>query len=311
MILLIGIDGYSWAWSGALRHRGFDVAPLLAPKPVSWLAWNTLGTGVDASTWGLTENPNSYVEFGRRGKQRPLYLWERLQAAGGRLVIVNWPFLIRPGPTAGVLVSGYPAGRQHFVQPPQEQWSYEDLDFSNEHELAVAGNDVRKKLLQTAAKEHVEGCADRRERLVRTFIAGVRRHEPMLAFLGIMDLDRLCHYAYSAMQDGGARAAIIAGILDSVENVVDALEPEATIVFSDHGLDCSAAAQPDGRGRGHGSDLPESLRGVLALKQSTYSLRSEEAAQIDLAPMVLKRCGIGHNLSGIDRSVPAEEKKHG
>jgi len=312
MILLIGIDGYSWAWADALRERGFDTAPLLSPKPVSWLAWNTIGTGVEAQTWGITENPNSYVTFGRKGGRRPPYLWERVQAAGGRLVIANWPFVIQAGPTRGVLVCGYPAGREHFVYPASEQvwWNYHELDFSNEHELARAGPEVRKRLLAIEPAEHVGACARRRKWLMQRFVAGVERHNPTLAFLGIMDLDRLSHYAYSAMQDEEQRAAIIAGICDVIDEITGVFKPEATIIFSDHGLDCSVPPQADGRGEGHGTNLPASQRGVLALKQEGYSLPSEAAALIDVAPMVLRRFGIDHNLSGIDRSVSAEEKNH-
>ncbi len=294
MILLIGLDGYSWTWAGALREAGFDVAPLLSPQPVSWLGWNTIGTGVDASTWGLTADPQSYLKTGRSGKPRPRYLWERLDAAGKKSVIVNWPFLIRPQMSGGVLVGGYPARRQAFVLPQEEQerWRFRDLDLSNEYELRTAGPAVRQRLLAIDGGEHVRTCRDRRLRLVERFICEVKRHEPTLCFLGIMDLDRLCHYAYREMQDEKRRAAIIAGVLGDVENIVAALEPVATIICSDHGLDCSVSAQVGGRGRGHDVGLPDSLRGVLALKDNGASLPAGEASQTEVAPMVLVRCGV-------------------
>ena len=302
MILLIGLDGYSWSWEGALRERGFDVAPLLSPHPVSWLGWNTIGTGVEASTWGLTADPKTYAAFGRSGKERPPYLWERLDDAGERVVIVNWPFVINPHLSNGVLVCGYPAGRIGFVQPLRERdrWTYEDLDLSNAFELATVGPAVRQRLLRMAPQEHITACTQRRGRLEESFIAAVKRQKPTLAFLGIMDLDRLCHYAYSSMQSDTERATIIAGVLDSVEHVVEALEPEATILCSDHGLDCSAPAQADGRGQGHDLGLPDSLRGILALKQDGLSLPSAEAAQIDVASMVQNRIS---EFGGVDMAA--------
>jgi len=289
MILLIGLDGYSWTWEGAIRERGFDVAPLLSPQPVSWLGWNTIGTGVDASTWGLTADPRTYSTFGRSGKERPPYLWERLDAAGEQVVIVNWPFVINPGLSNGVLVCGYPAGRIGFVRPLRERdrWSYKDLDLSNAYELATAGPAVRQQLLRMAPAEHIAACSQRRGRLETRFIAEVKRHKPTLAFVGLMDLDRLCHYAYASMQSARERAAIIASVLDSVDRVVAALEPDVTILCSDHGLDCSAPAQEDGRGQGHGLGLPDSFRGILALKQNGHALPLGEAVQIDVASMVL------------------------
>lgn len=299
MILLIGLDGYSWSWAGKLRARRFAVAPLLSPQPVSWLSWNTLGTGVDASTWGLTLDPRSYSMFGRSRRQRPRYLWEHLEAAGKQSVIVNWPFLIGPQMNRGVLVGGYPATRQAFVLPQdeQERWSYDDLDMSNEYDLAAAGPAVRQRLLMMEPETHVVACAERRLRLTDRFIAEVKRHEPTLAFLGIMDLDRLCHYAYRAMQDEKRGATIIASVLGAIDNVVEALKPEATIICSDHGLDCSAPAQGDGRGQGHDVGLPDSLRGVLALKDDGCSLPSGEAEHTEFAPMVLDRCGV--NIPGL------------
>jgi hypothetical protein len=304
MILLVGLDGYDWRWAEYLVRAGYSVAPLYSPVPLSWVAWNTIGTGVDASSWGASDNPVDYLEFSRERIPRPPYLWERMAESGQAALVVNWPFVLTPQPFYGTLVCGYPAPETHYVIPADQAgcWDYQELDLSAR--WMEASEEEKVRLLALPPHEHLRRCAVLRNRLALRVIEQAQRTAPALVVLGIMSCDRLSHYANAGMLDEQFRAELLVGLTETVGMVEQALRPECTILFSDHGLDLEAPARTGGSGyTTHAIELPDSMTGVLALKRSGYKLPTMTAQQIDVAPMVLNRVGISHDLTGTDRSV--------
>jgi len=305
VILLVGLDGYDYRWAGVLEQAGYSVAPMHAPVPLSWVAWNTIGTGIDAKSWGVSDNPVDYLEFNRERIPRPPYLWERMAVSGQAALAVNWPFVLTPQPFYGTLVCGYPAPETHYVIPADQadQWDYRELDLSAR--WMEASEEQKARLLALPAREHLRNATVLRNRLALRVIEQAQKTAPAMTALGIMDCDRLSHYANAGMLDEQFRAELLVGLTEMVAMVERALQPECTILFSDHGLDLDAPARTGGPGyTTHAVELPDCQTGVLALKRSGYKLPAMTAQQIDVAPMVLNRLGIGHELAGIDRSVP-------
>ncbi len=308
MILIIGLDGYDYRWAESLEQAGYSAMPMFAPVPLSWVAWNTIGTGVDASSWGVSHDPKDYIEFARERFPRPPYIWETMADHRQSALIVNWPFVLTPQRLYGVLVCGYPAPKTRFVMPPNRapEWDWSELDLSAIY--GEANEQEKAAMREMPLEEKLKNSVDRQHSLAQRFIAQAQQLQPALGFLGITDCDRLSHHAHAGMVEKGFRDNLLLGLIETVQMVEAALQPECIIIVSDHGLDLEAPLHPGGRENvTHSVHLPDSRAGILALKQEGYGLPTGQVAeQIDLAPMILNRLGIAHELLGVDRSLLKE-----
>ena len=129
MILVVGLDGYPWAWADRLREAGFCTNRLFSPHAQSAPAWNSLMSGLRAESHGFKGLPMQGV---RDTGQRISYVWDHLLAAGKQTVAVAIPFIFPPM-LMRLHVCGYPADPQNYVYPKAgaQAWPFEILDLCN------------------------------------------------------------------------------------------------------------------------------------------------------------------------------------
>lgn len=134
-VLLLGFDGADWKIVNELMGKGklpnFDkltkmgmAAPLKSTvPPISPPAWASIVTGVNPGKHGVYE----FVEFDKRSFSkniRPNHIrvkkiWNYLDEAGYRSIIVNFPLMYPPEKINGITVSGLvtPSSAKYFTYP--------------------------------------------------------------------------------------------------------------------------------------------------------------------------------------------------
>jgi predicted AlkP superfamily phosphohydrolase/phosphomutase len=125
-VLVIGLDGATfdlikpWIEQGKLPHlarlmREGTHAPLqTVPTRNSGPAWSSIVTGVNPGRHGVfyltTRLPDSYATRPAQAADRQApAIWDRLSAAGKRVLVFNVPITYPAGPIGGCLVAGLDA----------------------------------------------------------------------------------------------------------------------------------------------------------------------------------------------------------
>lgn len=283
MILVIGIDGYSWEWRHWLEADGFHTGPLDSPHALSGPGWTSIFTGLTAEGHGVMHTP--VPEMLEQGK-RPAYIWDHLAAADMETVAVNVPFSYPPGLVRRLLVCGYPcpATKRTFPRRAEGGWPRTDLDLYYIHDGASPSD-----FLAVPDEQMIEACRTARWALAHRFLVELQKGHPDLAILCLTDLDRLAHYAYRSFREHATLEAVIADIRLLVRRLEMTLYPDWIFVVSDHGLDLSGdPREGDGWGLCHGPQLPQTRRGIIGWKgQQALAAADIEATVEDVTPTLL------------------------
>jgi predicted AlkP superfamily phosphohydrolase/phosphomutase len=263
-LLVIGLDGATldlvrpWVTEGRLPHlarlmEGGAWGRLRSTIPsATFPAWTSLVTGVNPGRHGVLDFtqrvPGTYrVRFLNGSARRTPALWNRVAAAGGRVVVVTVPATYPPEPLPGVMVSGFDSPLAtaidgSFVHPralwPEIRALVGRLPFADFQEVRIGPGwhaDALGRLL--------DGIP-RRARLVRTLL---ERNPWDAAMVVFGESDTVAHHFWrfhdphsprhapgSGFEDAIAR--VYGALDDAVGELVAAVPPATTIaVVSDHG----------------------------------------------------------------------------
>lgn len=258
-VFLFGLDGATftllrpWAKEGHLPTlarliREGAWGPLASTIPASTpVAWNSMVTGVFPGKHGVfgfvKRRPDSYeLEIvTSRDRRRPA-IWNLLDAAGLRSIIVDVPFTYPPEPINGIMVSGLgtPDVTAQFVHPGplrdvilRELGPY-PLDIYHHGDILALLDDARR-------------LTEHRLALTRFLM---REHPWQFFMLGLMITDRLQHVIWKYIDPGHSRYSdeetrrYRPAILDYyrrldevIAEILDLLDPGVTFLMaSDHGF---------------------------------------------------------------------------
>ena len=240
--LLVGIDGACLPVVEPLVEAGrlptlgslFDrgaVGPLESQLP-PWTpsAWPSLYTGVNPGKHGVY----SFLDYDGydwdvvdASAVRERSLWELLDAAGRRSVVVNVPVTDPPTSFDGALLSGFVGPDDPGCHPP---------GLLSEVRDAVGEYRVYSKHEFDDAAPREERIAEYR-RLVgmrgRAFRYLVDRFDPDFGFLQFQQTDTVFH---DLPGDREAVAAVYEAVDEQLAAVLDACDPATVVVASDHGI---------------------------------------------------------------------------
>jgi len=260
--LVVGWDGatdshlarYDLDWIGDLEHGG-----TLLPEPYwqsrevdSGSAWTTLTTGLPteqhriAMLSGTIENQRLFDLFSkvdrlipRNFMGRPARIWARRQVLGSQPTNDDIPFkrvwhyvpdslafavplTYPPKPTTGVTVSGFPSPEVSVRPESFESWVRERYD----------GEPSKFDDAGTLRDGYVEDLFRTHERERDLVLELVDREDFRLHFVVFTLLDRLLH-----VTDDEATVERAYRTIDrTTETLVDAIDPDDTLVISDHGM---------------------------------------------------------------------------
>ncbi|MDQ7841253.1 MAG: alkaline phosphatase family protein [bacterium] len=213
-VFLFGLDGATWTLLRPWAEQGYLPAlarltregawgPLESTTPASTpVAWNSMVTGVYPGKHGVfgfvKRRPDSYeLEIiTSRDRRRPA-IWNLLDAAGLRSIIVDVPFTYPPEPVNGIMVAGLgtPDVTTEFVHPRwlrdvilREFGSF-PLDIYYHGDVEALVEDARR------LTEHRMAVA---RFLLREFAWD-------FFMLGLMTTDRLQHVAWRFLDPGHSR----------------------------------------------------------------------------------------------------------
>lgn len=213
-VFLFGLDGATftllrpWAEEGHLPAfarlmRDGAWGPLASTIPaVTPIAWNSMVTGVYPGKHGVfgfvKRRPDSYeLEFvTSRDRRRPA-IWNLLDQAGLRSIIVDVPFTYPPEPINGIMISGLgtPDVMADFIHPrPLREVIFREF---GPYPLDVHYRGDVLGLLEDARR-----LTDHRLALTR-FLA--REYPWDFLMLGLMTPDRLQHVVWRYLDEGHSR----------------------------------------------------------------------------------------------------------
>ena len=284
MILVIGLDGYPWAWEARLRDIGFCTAPLYSPHAQSAPAWNSLMSGLRAETHRYEGLPMAGV---RDTGGRIRYIWDHLLASGKQTMAVGVPFIFPPM-LLRLHACGYPADSENYIYPKEraQAWPWRIIDLCNAYH-GVGAREFHvlpdEELLATAR-------ASRHYLAHRLRCELERSDRPDLAIACWTDVDRLSHAAYASMQKPEIRDGVVDELLGIAEKLVAIYAPDWTFVISDHGLDLEQDA-PTMEGddfwrQTHGPDMPNTRYGIFAYQSAGTAQAMADGTEVQVEDVV-------------------------
>lgn len=209
-VLIIGLDGAPWSLlrrfiaDGTMPHLGRIVqegsfAPMETSIPdISSVAWTGFFTGMNPGRhriYGFIDlKPKSYdLEFPNALHVRAPAMWNSLDAARKRSIVVNVPSTYPAQPLNGMLISGFVAidlakatYPQSFVPDLQRAGYQLDVDAT-----------TAKMSLEAFAKELIKSL-DAREAVIWRLLT----EQTWDLFIGVItETDRMHHYLWAALED--------------------------------------------------------------------------------------------------------------
>ncbi|MDR7512834.1 MAG: alkaline phosphatase family protein, partial [Armatimonadota bacterium] len=257
-VFVLGLDSATWtllrpwtetgmlpALARAMAEGAWGILRSTTP-PVTPIAWTSMVTGVRPGRHGilgftrLREGTYDRVVFTSADRRRPA-IWNLLDRAGLRSVVVDVPFTFPPEPINGVMVSGMgtPSAAAAFVHPPA--WRDAILRACGDYPFDLFYHRDPFVFLERARR-----MVDHRFGLTRFLL----RETPWaFAMLVLMAPDRIHHYLWHhfdrahPQHDPAAAARVVPAVRDFYRHVDDALAAlrdelgTATdvLVVSDHG----------------------------------------------------------------------------
>ena len=286
MILVIGLDGYPWAWEKRLRDVGFCTAPMYSPHAQSAPSWNSLMSGLRAETHRFEGLPLAGV---RDTGDRVRYVWDHLLAAGKQTIAVGVPF-VWPPMLMRLHVCGYPAEKEKYVYPAtaESDWPWKILDLCNAYKgIGPREFHVLPDADLLATSSYNRGAMAHRLR------AALEPGLPDLLIACWTDIDRLSHAAYASMRDPAIREPIVDELIGIADRLSSIYHPTWTFIVSDHGLDFSQEP-PTMEGddfwrQTHGPDMPQTQHGIFAYRSEGAAAipEGQEIQLEDLVPTLL------------------------
>lgn len=237
-LLLVGIDAGCFPVVGPLVKAGVTPrlgrllregtsAPLESQLP-PWTAsaWPSLYTGKNPGKHGVFD----FVTFdgydwdvvnASHVRARPI--WDLLEEAGHRSVVVNVPVTHPPGEMSGALVPGMPGPESPTCHPPDLLADIEDNCGEYRVYPQEAGQPVRSisRYEQTVESRGV------------AFRYLCDRFDPDFAFLQFQVTDSVFH---EHPGDRRAIEAVYRAVDHELSTTIDAVAPENVLVVSDHGI---------------------------------------------------------------------------
>jgi len=283
MILVVGIDGYSYDWRHWLEEDGFHTGVLDSPHALSGPAWTSIFTGLTAEGHGIQHVPQPKM---LKAMERPPYVWDHLAAVDMETVAINVPFTYPPRLVRRLLVCGYPVPRKKrtFPRKAAMDWPWRDLDLYYAHQGEPSWD-----FLACPDEDLIKTCRASRWLLGHKFLVELKKGQPDLAILCLTDLDRLAHYAYRTFRQDEVLESVVADIRLLLARLEFTLYPDWIFVVSDHGLDLTdEPREEDGWALCHGPQYPGTRRGIIAYKgKDARPVEDLSASVEDVTPTLL------------------------
>ncbi|MEU8588288.1 alkaline phosphatase family protein [Streptomyces sp. NPDC048664] len=247
--MVIGLDGVPYWLLRDLARQGVmpktagllaegSLRAMSAPVPeISSTSWASFLTGTDPGTHGIYGfvdlRPGTYrTYFPHYGDLKAPPLWDAVDRAGGRSVIMNVPSTYPAPPLRGTLVSGFVAPDfDRAVHPPSLRAPLRAMDYQLDVEVGDVSGDP-------------DGFLDRVDAALaarRAAFAHVLADGWDLAVCVITETDRVHHFLWSSLTDPSAR--LHGRILDfyravdeAVAELADRAGDGGLFIASDHGF---------------------------------------------------------------------------
>jgi predicted AlkP superfamily phosphohydrolase/phosphomutase len=264
VLLIVGLDGasldlaHTWAESGDLPHlrRLFSTGawgPLRSTMPAATFpAWTTFMTGVNPGRHGIFDFtrriPGDYaVQFVNGSYRKAPTIWNTLSQAGKRIGVFGVPGTYPPEPVNGYMISGFDtpvtlAADASFVYPPELAveveanggFPFADFqEFRVDHEWHRSA--IRKLRAGIATKTRFVARRLRQERLDCAMVLFGESDTVAHHFWRFHDPGSPRYTAQGALEFGDAIRQIYRDLDEAIGVLVDAADPDAVLVCSDHG----------------------------------------------------------------------------
>ncbi len=256
-ILLIGLDGGTWALLGPVLARGLMPSLAALRARSAWGELRSTQPPFTAPAWasfmtGLNPGGHGVLSFEREGgglvngaSVAAPRLWDWFSSAGRRVAVVNVPLTYPPSPVNGLMISGMltPPGSTHFTYPPQLAYALSDyvidLDYLRQEDQFDLDHLPRQAQLLADITQMTRGRGEAALRLLR--------REPWDLFAVVFTgTDRLGHFFWHVLDTAPSeREAEMGTAIDAywseldrwIGALVDAVGPQAAVlVMSDHGF---------------------------------------------------------------------------
>jgi predicted AlkP superfamily phosphohydrolase/phosphomutase len=263
VLLIIGLDGATWDVAepliaagrmpnlAALRRRGVWGPLASTVPPATFPSWSTFATGVNPGRHGIFDFTRRVfgtydVAFINSTYRAAPSLWRRLSDAGKRVGVLGIPGTYPPERLNGCMISGFDTpvttrADATFIDPPElaavvmEEGGFPFADFQEFRIDADWYRMARARLLRGI---------EVKTRLARRLLRGSHWDCFMLLF---GESDTVAHHFWKFHDPTSPRFSPDAEMADAVNTVyerldaavgelIEAAEPEATLVVSDHGF---------------------------------------------------------------------------
>ena len=273
-LLCIGLDGLGPDhWHDSMHFDGWQALPLHSPTPMSGPAWVSIYTGLTPEQHGVGDVWGRKYD-GNKGlvDVKKYAIWNELYARGYTCDIYGMPITWPASPVRPRFLSG-------FLQQDFSNWAYPDLPKRRQEWLRWSDaiwwtatepeqcpgwmTRIQDQMTKAQFMKELEKCA---KLYTAHFLS--TREDADLVMVGYTFFDRANHLWYDPKRTGKLAKEI-------VERLVDALEPEKALLFSDHGF----ADVPGEKGGAHTNT------GVLAA-YGLHNLGCNDWHTWDICPLI-------------------------
>ncbi|MBI4514408.1 MAG: alkaline phosphatase family protein [Deltaproteobacteria bacterium] len=265
MLLIFGLDGATLELVRPLADKGLlpnlqrlfgagAWGPLQSTvPPATFPAWTTFMTGVNPGRHGIFDftrrvSGRYAVEFVNGSFRKVPTVWNRLSAAGKRVAVLGVPGTYPPEPLNGCMISGFDTpvtvrADASFVYPPELAPLVEasgGFPFADFQEFRVD-----RQWYREALRGLLQGVATKARLATRI----LRRERWDCAMVLFGESDTVAHHFWrhcdpasprfdesGAAEFGGAIRSVYAALDSAIGDLIEASQPDAVLVCSDHGF---------------------------------------------------------------------------
>lgn len=267
-LLVIGFDGLDDELFDTRNTLDLDVLPLFSPVPATGPGWTSIYTGDDASThnirdvWGmerfrryarnpilndviwylhqlgrLTRGKNLRGRYDTRETTRSTYLWDTLNDADLSVRLLNLPITCPARPVQGVHVAGFPLIHEDWYFPteigaliPDDYPAIIDLNQWLQDPQYDAHGVWKRRITKFPRRTIFEKSRRDALQLCDLFDSLPAGDFEMIQF---SFCDRFGHVYGVRDETEDVAYALVLGL---IERLIDASEPDAVLIVSDHGF---------------------------------------------------------------------------